>query len=232
MILAFVGLALAQDPTPETAPETPPPENPGEPGSVEVGGTLKQVRERVIFQPYWDPIGSAALYGGVGNQTLAFNLGLEAGVAYADTETILAGKTRARAQGIFVGGLAGSDLRVGSFIGPQKDLWSVMGGVDVFRNGFNGTRTQLPMSWGVEFPVVATFGPPEVAFLFGASTAWLAEPSRRVDWSTIDTFGFGHEFAWQAGVAVYINGFHVAGAYSRRQTTRGPVQGFGFSIGF
>ncbi|MFT5587824.1 MAG: hypothetical protein ACI9VR_005437, partial [Cognaticolwellia sp.] len=176
MFLLMPALALAQQPPPaEPAPEEAPQTG------VQASSPFHQIAERWTFKPYWDPVGSASLYGGSGNQVLAWNLGLQGGVNYWDGQTILAGRTRAQVMGTFVGGLAGTDLRIGSFMGPQEKMWSLMSGLDVFRNGFTSSRVSLPFSWGVELPVVFTFGPPEVAFLAGVSTAWLAEPSRRVD---------------------------------------------------
>lgn len=226
MLSLLTCLALAEEP-----PPAEPPPAPEQQASIEATSPFHQIADRWRFKPFWDPVGSAALYGGAGNQVLAFNIGLQGGVNYWDTQSILAGRTRAQAVGTFAGGLAGSDLRIGSFMGPQEKLWSVMSGVDVFRNGFTSSRVQLPMSWGVEVPVVATFGPQEVAFLAGVSTAWLAEPSRRVNWDASPNFGFGHEFGWRAGVSINMGALNVSGFYSKRSTSRGPVQGFGFRVG-
>lgn len=226
MLLLLSAIALAQEPP----PAEPAPEEPAE-TAVEATSPFHQIAQRWSYKPYWDPVGSASLYGGSGNQILAWNLGLQGGLNYWDSETLLAGRTRAQVMGTFIGGLAGTDLRIGSFMGPQEKMWSLMSGLDVFRNGFTSSRVALPFSWGVELPVVFTFGPPEVAFLAGVSTAWLAEPSRRVNWEESPDFGFGHEFGWRAGVALSVGGLNVSGFYSKRSTTRGPVQGFGFNIG-
>ena len=225
VLLLLPALALAQEPAPESAPE------PQAEVAVQATSPFHQIAERWTFSPYWDPLGNVSIYGGSGNQVLAWNLGLQGGVNYWDSQTILAGRTRAQVMGTFVGGLAGTDLRLGSFIGPQEKMWSLMSGLDVFRNGFTSSRMSLPVSWGVDLPVVLTFGPPEVAFLAGVSTAWLAEPSRRVNWDATPSFGFGHEFGWRAGVAINMGNLTVSGFYTKRRTSRGPVQGFGFNVG-
>ncbi len=185
-------------------------------------------RGRYAYAPYVDPYGSLGLYrASNGASAIGLNLGLEGGVSYKDLESILAGKTRARA-GLFLPG--GYDLRLGSFLGPVTEYWSVQAGVDPFYNV--NTNFQLDGSFGVDFPVVATLGPQNAYLLVGVTSAWLADTDRRVDWDRRQEIGFGHEFGWQLGGMVQSGRFHMGLSYSRRITAGGVMQGLGATIGF
>jgi hypothetical protein len=205
VILLLSALSLAQEPPqpPEPEPDPPvelPPIENEEPGLFEPG--------RWAVSPYVDPVGGISLWGGSGNRSLLFNLGAEGGISYTDRQTLLAGKTRARGSVVLASGLAGHDVRMGTFLGPVSD------------------------SWGVEFPIVATLGPPQLTFLAGVSTSWLANPARRVNWDQAAGFGFGHEFSWRLGLMINAGPVHFGVSYSRRQTAIGPQQGFGLTLGF
>ena len=181
---------------------------------------------RYAWAPYVDPFGNLQVYRNTnGSTALGLNLGLEGGVSYRDLQSILAGKTRARAS-LLLGG--GYDFRLGTFAGPVSEYWSVLGGVDPF---YNAAFT-LPPSFGIDVPVVATVGPQNAYLLGGVTTAWLADPTRRVDWDRRNEIGFGHEFGWQLGAMVTNGRFHLGLSYSRRIVSTGVVQGFGASIGF
>lgn len=229
MILLLSALSLAQEPPqpPEPEPDPPvelPPIENEEPGLFEPG--------RWAVSPYVDPVGGISLWGGSGNRSLLFNLGAEGGISYTDRQTLLAGKTRARGSVVLASGLAGHDVRMGTFLGPVSDSWGVLGGVDVFHDAVTTTRVRLQPSWGVEFPIVATLGPPQLTFLAGVSTSWLANPARRVNWDQAAGFGFGHEFSWRLGLMINAGPVHFGVSYSRRQTAIGPQQGFGLTLGF
>jgi len=196
-----------------------------------LAGPFDQPRDpiagRIEYQPYLDPVASLSVFRS-GNAIIpGINLGLEAGVSYADLETILAGKMRTRGT-VLLGG--GYDLRVGNFVGPVTQYWSVLGGADVFYNEYR--LVGLQPSLGLDFPVVTTVGPKEVYALAGVTTSYLANPLRRVDWDRSSYFGFGHEFEYRLGFMVNPGRFHFGISWTRRILASGASDGFGLTLGF
>lgn len=185
---------------------------------------------RVEYAPYWDPVFSASLYRTGSGTGIAANLGAEVGLALNDLESILGGKTRLR--GVVMVPGQGYDVRGGTFVGPIQPKWSVLTGADVFYNKFP-FNAATP---GVDFPIVATLGPPNAYVLAGVTTAWVLEPSRRVDWDRTLYRGFGHEFEYRAGFMVNTGSFHFGVAWTRRFLAAGGQtvvsDGFGLTLGF
>ncbi|HJN73190.1 MAG TPA: hypothetical protein QGF58_04560 [Myxococcota bacterium] len=198
---------------------------------IALAGPLDKPREpiagRVQYQPYIDPVANLSVFRVNGTPVLGFNIGLEAGVTYADLQTILAGKSRTRGT-LLLGG--GYDVRAGTFVGPVTEYWSVLGGGDVFYNEYRFVG--LPASPGIDFPIVATVGPQEIYALGGITTTWLANPARRVDWDRNQYFGVGHEFEYRLGMMVTAGRFHFGLSWSRRIMATGPNDGFGLTLGF
>ncbi|MCB9764910.1 MAG: hypothetical protein H6739_34355 [Alphaproteobacteria bacterium] len=184
------------------------------------------------WEPYWRPEGGLVVYGNGYAATQALALGLSGGVQYWDTEGPLRGRTRARLMGSLTGGGWGGDVRLGSFIGPAKEYWSVMIGPDVFRNTFRAGPIVLEPTWGLDVPLTLTLGPSSAYAVAGVTPALLLNPDRRVEWDEIDAIGFGHEFEIMAGGIINTRYFKMGLIWSRRITATGVQQGWGFSAGF
>lgn len=198
---------------------------------VALAGPLDKPRDpiagRVEYHPYIDPVGSVSIFRSGNALIPALNLGLEAGISYADLQTILAGKSRTRGT-ILLGG--GYDVRLGTFVGPVTKNWSLLGGGDVFYNEYS--LVGLPASPGIDFPLVATVGPQEIYALAGITTSYLVNPARRVDWDRSQYFGVGHEFEYRLGMMVSAGRMHFGLSWSRRILASGPSDGFGLTLGF
>ena len=60
--------------------------------------------------------------------------------------------------------------------------------------------------------------------------AYIFNEDRRVDWSEVDEFGFGHQFSTFVGGQVKLNQMSVGLNYTRTITAGGVQQGYGISM--
>jgi hypothetical protein len=181
-------------------------------------------------EPYWRPVAGVSAYSNGSGTWAGARLGAEGGVRY--WRSPLSG--RSRAQGSWItgsGGLSGLELRLGSFMGPSRKYWSAQSGLDLFwdRVTLNGSEL-LPGSAGVDLPLDLRFGLPEIYGLAGVSTAYLFASERRVDWSAVDAFGFGHEFGWRLGAGTNLGKLGAALTYSHRVLASGVHSGWSVSL--
>lgn len=184
--------------------------------------------------PHWEkdfyvqPAASGRFYKKNNGETVTLvTVGGEAGYAYAfvgGPRPHWGGKTRAAIEYVAANDASGYDARVGSFFGPQGKTFGATAGVDAFYNTWTYGNQTLPESWGVEVPVALNIHRKQTWVQLGASTAYLAEPSRRVDWSEQDFPGIGHEMALFAGAGTRIENFDVGLDYTYRITAIGPQQ--------
>jgi hypothetical protein len=183
--------------------------------------------------PFLRPVLGLSRYSGDDGAHLGLQLGASAGLAiwrapFLDRTRILAAWT--------TGGLDGLDLRLGSFVGMEKEHWGFSVGPDLFWNRYAaGGDDLLPLSGGVDLPLDVHFGPERLFVLAGLTPALLFEPDRRVDWADAaeeGAFGFGHELAWRLGVGARVGraGFNLQ--YSRRRVVGGVLSGWGLSLSF
>ena len=180
-------------------------------------------------QPYWRPVAGISAFSSGGSTWVGARLGATGGVRYWKAPWL--GRTRALAAWTTgSGGVSGLELRVGSFMGPHKKYGGLEAGVDLFWNRLSaGSTDLLPASGGVDLPFNVHVGPEQFYGVAGITPAILFSPERRVDWSTTDAFGFGHEFAWQLGVGARVGRVGLAVTYSRRVVATGVYSGFGVS---
>ncbi len=179
--------------------------------------------------PYWRPVAGISSVASSSGVYTGVRLGATAGLSY--WKDPLAGRTRAlAAYTAGSSGFSGLDLRLGSFMGPQQKYWGAEAGADLFWDHYSaGSLELIPGSAGVDFPLNLHLGPSELYGLAGVSSALLFDPDRRVDWSSTDAFGFGHEFGWQLGVGAKLGRIRGHVAYTRRTVVGGTVSGWAVS---
>ncbi len=201
-----------------------------EPTQPERSGSTDVEKVSWQLEPYFRPVfGISSFVGSEGSYT-GVRLGATAGVHY--WKDPLLGRTRALvAWTTGSGGLSGLDLRLGSFMGPQKKYWGADAGLDLFWDRYGvDSADLLPASAGIDIPFNLHLGPEKLYGLGGITPAVLFNPDRRVDWSRTDVFGFGHEFAWQLGFGARLGRFGVHAVYSRRVVASGVRSGVGLSV--
>lgn len=189
-------------------------------------------------KPYVKPNIGVSIYGAGGSTSTAIGLGAQGGFKYFNEEdppVPLGGRTRVSGTYLFsTDGGSGHDVRLGSFMGPSFKLASAELGLDVFNNGYSAGLASIPNTTGIDIPLNATLGPDVVYVLGGVTPAVLFNPARQVDWSTVDAFGFGHEFEWRLGVQLNIPVMSIGLTYSKRFMAPNIInQGFmlGVSVG-
>jgi hypothetical protein len=206
LALLVAGPLLAQEPAP-----APPAE---EPARVR-WQTNPSLRPVVGYSRY---VGPSAARGGV-------QLGASGGLALWKAPVLE--RTRALAAWT-TGGLSGLDLRLGSFLGVEKELWGLSVGPDLFWNRYSaGGADLLPSSLGIDFPLDLHLGPEKVYALGGLVPAVLFDPSRHAEGALL-----GHEFGWRAGIGAHLGRIGLAVQYSRRAVVGGALSGWGVSLSF
>jgi hypothetical protein len=182
------------------------------------------------LEPYWRPVAGYSVFSSGGSTYTGGRLGATAGVR-AWRAPLLA---RARVLGAYTtggGGVSGLDLRLGGFLGPHWEYFGAEGGVDLFWDHYQAAGVELlPASAGLDLPVNLHLGPDSFYGLAGVTPAILFAPERRVDWSSTEAFGFGHEFAWQLGLGARLGRLGVNLLYSRRTIASGTHSGWGVSL--
>ena len=210
----------------------PPPRDPGPPPRPD------QPQQRAL-QPGWDwepyarPIAGASVYTSGGQTRTSVTLGAEAGLRYWQTHhppPRWAGRSRLQGATGLSSDVRNLDVRLGSFIGPQWELFGVEAGPDLFFNQATWQGQGLEPSLGVEVPVIGALRPDPFTLYAGFAPAWLTNPDRRVDWSEVAVPGFGHEFAYLAGVGLDLGAFGLSLSYSYRIVATGAQQGLGVGL--
>ncbi len=135
---------------------------------------------------------------------------------------IWGGRSRAKLTYQFSESGTGTDFRLGSFFGPHWKLIGVEAGPDLFWNRTSIGGFVLDPTFGVDLPITATLTVDLLTAYAGIAPTWVSNPDRRVDWSTVSTPGFGHEFAYLAGLSLRIDPVSVGAAYVHRITAAGP----------
>ncbi len=120
----------------------------------------------------------------------------------------------------------GTDVRAGTFFGPHWKHFDIEAGPDLFWNRLSVEGFTLEPTFGVDAPVTATYHHSGFNAHAGFAPTWVSNPDRRVDWSTVQVPGFGHEFAYFAGLGASLDGFVVSVDYLYRITAAGTQQGF------
>ncbi len=182
--------------------------------------------------PILKPDVGLAMYSANGNLEVGIALGAQVGLSYTQRTGLLAGRTRVGGTLTRTLGGPGTDLRVGTFLGPQAKLVGFDAGVDVFRNGYDGVVLSIEQSAGVDVPLTLRVGPRLLHGLVNVTPAWLDKGSRRVDWSTAEGSGFGHELGWLLGGAISTPVMGVQAGYSERYVAGGTSKGLYAGISF
>ncbi|MCB9763494.1 MAG: hypothetical protein H6739_27250 [Alphaproteobacteria bacterium] len=181
-------------------------------------------------EPYIQPGGGLRIYKSSGSTQTVATLGGQLGYQYKYVNAGLPqwrGRTRAQGEVLASGDTdAGLELRVGSFMGPHWKYIGAESGLDLLWNRWTYGDQVLAPSLGAEVPVRAVFGTKDVSGYAGVASSFFLDESRRVDWSTVDVPGFGHEFAYQGGVSGRVLGVVVGGTAEYRITAAGPVSTF------
>jgi len=184
-------------------------------------------------------IGGSTYTGTDGTSTTAIALGGQGGVRYWQrkrSNPIWAGRTRAQVQYIVSSGSAtGMEVKVGSFMGPQwlgpgKTYFGLSSGLDVFWNRYTFAGVALDPTVGVGMPYIAHVGAGPLGIYGGFEPAYIFNEDRRVDWSEVDEFGFGHQFSTFVGGQVKLNQMSIGLNYTRTITAGGVHQGYGISM--
>jgi len=130
--------------------------------------------------------------------------------------------------------LSGYQVRVGNFTGP---LWKTAGftvGPDFFYSQYQFGETELPAAGGVGVPVTVDAYLDGMSVFAGVEPAWYLigdRPGR--DWNTAEGApGFGHEFAYFAGVGMKLGGWNVGASWRHTMTAYGEQNSFGASASF
>ncbi len=185
-------------------------------------------------------LGGSTYTGSDGTTTTAIAIGGQGGVRYWQRKKknpIWAGRSRVQVQYIVSSGSAtGMEVKVGSFMGPQwggpgGSYFGLSSGLDVFWNRYTFGDVALDPTVGVGMPYIASTGVKPIGVFVGFEPAWIANEDRRVDWSEVDEFGFGHQFSTFVGGQLNIPGIGSVGlSYNRTITAYGVQQGYGVSM--
>jgi hypothetical protein len=164
--------------------------------------------------------------------TTVFSVGGEAGLNHFYRTGDLpewGGHSRVAVQQQISTGGTGTDVRVGSFMGPHWEHFGIEAGPDLFWNRWMVGGFNLDPTFGVDVPITATARLDPLTAYAGVAPAWLSNPDRRVDWSKQPVPGFGHEFTYFAGASLRIDKANVGLTYQYRITTAGPQQTIAFN---
>lgn len=186
-----------------------------------------------VEDPYLGPVAGVSTYAYTGGTDLVTGLGVAGGFRYHQRRGPLEG--RSRAQGIYYfssAGGGGYDVRFGSFIGPNRRFWAAETGLDLFYNQLSTPGLSYEPSVGLDWPIDLILGPRNFYALAGITTTWLQNPDRRVDWSTSNETGFGHEFETRAGVGLGLRGISLRLVYSHRIHAWGTSSGIGIGVDY
>jgi hypothetical protein len=187
-------------------------------------------------EPYLTPEVGLSSFTSGGKTSAALSIGAQAGLRYVRVDRDrpwINGRTRlAGAWLVGSGGASGYDARLGSFLGPKWEHFGVQAGPDLFTNQYQWGGVVLDPTLGVGLPVTATQAGELFTLSAGVEPAWLSNEDRRVDWDAVDAAlpGFGHEFAYRAGVGVSASFAAVSLSYLYRITAGGVEQGFGLGL--
>jgi hypothetical protein len=173
-----------------------------------------------------------------GDTVSIMSVGGVAGINYWETGRQLPRiRGNARVSGDYVVGasdLSGYQVRVGNFTGP---LWETVGftiGPDFFYSQYQYGDTELPAAGGVGIPFTVDAYLDAFSVFGGIEPAWYLmgdRPGR--DWSTAEGApGFGHEFAYFAGVGMKVGGLNIGGSVRHTMTAYGEQNSFGLSASF
>ncbi len=109
--------------------------------------------------PYAKPVFGAMIWDGA----YGVSLGAEAGLKYQQKkrDPVFFGKTRAQGAYTFGSGIAGYDVRLGSFFGPFHKVVGLQAGPDIFYNelvvDLGDGQTGLFATPGLDFPITGLF---------------------------------------------------------------------------
>jgi len=170
-----------------------------------------------------------------GNTYTAVGIGGEGGIRYWEVNTPLPrlrGRTRVAAQYITATDSSGTEVKVGSFLGPAWEYFALESGLDISWDKYEWGGVPMDETTGVGVPVIATTGVSIITVYGGFQPTWMNNEARRVDWDATDEFGFGHQFATFAGVSLAIDDMNVGVGYTRTVTSIGVQEGYGLTLGF
>lgn len=143
----------------------------------------------------------------------------------------------ARVAGSYVmsgGPLSGFETRLGNFIGSTWGNFGVTVGPDFFYNQYQYGATTIPGTGGVSTPLTANARMKPFNVFAGIEPAWYFNDDReRRNWMTQDGLpGFGHEFAYFAGLGVAVGSWNIGGTIRHSMTAYGEENSFGVSANF
>jgi len=130
--------------------------------------------------------------------------------------------------------LSGFEARLGNFMGPT---WGKVGftiGPDFFYNQYQYGETTIPGTGGVGTPFTVDAQLEPFSVFAGVEPAWYFNDVRaRRDWSSQEGLpGFGHEFAYFAGLAMTVGNWTVGGSIRHSMTAYGEQNSFGLNANF
>lgn len=248
LVLLALGVAFAREPSDSApvAPLDPPRVDGGMPAGQGGGGQGSNSQGRAgrdappPAQPAWEtklffePQLGGFAYVGSGGTTTGVSVGAQAGLRYWQTRRERPRwRGEARVAGAYVlstGDTSGMDFRVGNFIGPYWKHFGVETGPDVFWNQYEFGATRLDGSLGLAWPLTAKAWTDDLSAWAGVEPAWLADETRRVDWSEATLPGFGHEFTYRAGVGATLGGLSLSLGYSYKITAGGDQHGLSVGV--
>ena len=170
-----------------------------------------------------------------GNTSTAVGLGGEGGIRYWQVNTPLPrlrGRTRVAGTYITSTDSTGTEVKVGSFMGPAWEYFALESGLDISWDKYEWNGIPMEATTGYGIPFIATTGVSIITVYAGFQPTWLSNEERRVDWDNTDEFGFGHQFSTFAGVSLAIDTMNVGVGYTRTVTVFGLQEGYGLTLGF
>ncbi len=230
-LLCLVGalsVGWAQDQDQGDGPEAPPDAGQGQ-------TPVAQSPSKWETRTYLRPRGGLSMVSTGNGTSSALSLGAQAGLRYWETGRDLPRLMgNARVQGDYLVGsndVSGMEIRVGNFIGPRWKFVGIQTGPDVFWSQYTYGSLSLDPTLGLGWPVLA-FADLDVLSLYGGvEPAFYFNPDRaRVDWSTEDAFGFGHEFSYMAGASLNGGGVRLNFGWVYRITAIGAQQGLSLGV--
>ncbi|MFT4621395.1 MAG: hypothetical protein ACI8PZ_000047 [Myxococcota bacterium] len=241
ILLALASPTLAADAIAVDAPAGPPipawhaKAGKGGKGGKGTGNKIKGKKKQDGWDANWwvKPQGGVDVVGNGNSTATVFGMGATAGVSalYNNRKTPRWGGT-SRVSGMYQIGsnsTTGIDARIGVFAGPHWKNFDIEAGPDLFWNRLSVPGFQLDPTFGVDLPITAHAYEGIFSAYAGVAPTWLSNVDRRVDWSKVDTPGFGHEFSYFAGVGLRAEGILFSLGYTYRVTVAGPQQGFNIS---
>ena len=178
--------------------------------------------------------GLSSWAGDAGGTGTAVNLGANAGMYYWQNESrspILQGQARINGLKVFGGGVSGTDLRVGNFIGPSWSILMLQTGPDLYWNEYQWGTTTLDPTLGLGWPLVASTGLNAVSVYAGVEPAWFLSSQRpSVSWDGQPMPGIGDEFTYSVGGALTAAAMRLSFNYRYTLTAFGAQTGLGFGL--